>query len=110
MMTQPGPHRIAKALKIIHLPPPLKRFPTNHGALEKDDGGEAAHYEYSYPSGIGMIGYLQGTAGATAPSPPANGPTSYTGTSDPTMKPWSGLVNTSRPHGDKGLILHPKTH
>jgi hypothetical protein len=59
LMTQPGlTQRIFKALKIDHLPP--KRTPARHGALGKDKHGEAAHGEYSYPSVIYMLGYLQG--------------------------------------------------
>jgi hypothetical protein len=58
-MTQPSlTQRIVKALKIDHLPP--KRTPARHGALGKDENGEAAHVEYRYPSVIGMLGYLQG--------------------------------------------------
>jgi hypothetical protein len=59
LMTQPGlTQRIGKALKIDHLSP--KRTPTKHGALGKDEEVEAAHGEYSYPSMIGIIGYLEG--------------------------------------------------
>jgi hypothetical protein len=56
-MTRPGlTQRIVTDLKIDHLPP--KRIRAKHGALVKDQDGEAAHGEYSYPSVIGMIGYL----------------------------------------------------
>jgi hypothetical protein len=56
-MTQPGlTQRIVKALKIDKLPP--KRTPPKHGSLRKYEDGEEAHGEYSYPSVIGMIGYL----------------------------------------------------
>jgi hypothetical protein len=59
LMTQPGlTQQIFKALNIDRLPP--KRTPAKHGALEKDEDGEAAHGEYSYPIVIGMLGYLQG--------------------------------------------------
>jgi hypothetical protein len=59
LMTQSGlTQRIVKALKIDHLSP--KITPAKYGALEKDENGEAAHGEYSYPSVIGMLGYLQG--------------------------------------------------
>jgi hypothetical protein len=40
--------------------PAPKRTPAKHGSLGKDEGGEEAHGEYSYPLAIGMSGYLQG--------------------------------------------------
>jgi hypothetical protein len=57
LMTQLGlTQRIVKALKIDDLI--TKRTPVKHGALEKDENGEAVHGKYSYPIVIGMSGYL----------------------------------------------------
>jgi hypothetical protein len=106
LMTQPGlTERIVKALKIDHLPP--KRTPAKHGALGKD---EAAHGEYSYPSLIGMLGYLQGH--------------SRSDTNFATSQCAHFIHCTKRSHeealerigqylkatGDKVLLLHPKNH
>jgi hypothetical protein len=109
LMTQPGlTHRFVKALKIDNLPP--KRTPVKHGAPGKDEGGEKAHGEYSYPSAIGMIGYLY-----------------YHSCSDKTFttSQCARFIHcTNRSHkealecigqypkatGGKGLILHPKSH
>jgi hypothetical protein len=108
-MTQPGlTQRIVKALKIDRLPP--KRTPAKHGALGKDEDGEAAHGEYSYPSVVGMPGYLQGH--------------SRSDTNFATSQCARFIHCTKRSHeealerigqylkatGDKGLILHPKSH
>jgi hypothetical protein len=109
LMTQPGlTQRIVKALKIDHLPP--KRTPAKHGALGKDEDGEAASGEYSYPSVVGMLGYLQEH--------------SRSDTTFSTSQCTRFIHCTKRSHeealdrigqyikatGDKGLILHPKSH
>jgi hypothetical protein len=109
LMKQPGPtQRIVKALKIDNLPP--KRTPARHGALGKDENGEAVHGEYSYPSVIRMLGYLQGH--------------SRSDTTFATIQCARFIHCTNRSHeealerigqylkatGDKGLILHPKSH
>jgi hypothetical protein len=107
--TQPGfTQRIVKALKIDRLPP--KRTPAKNGALGKDEDGEAAHVEYSYPSAISMLGYLKGH--------------SMSDTTFATSQCARFIHCTKRSHeealdrigqylkatGDKGFILHPKIH
>jgi hypothetical protein len=50
--------RVIKALNIGDLPP--KRTPAEHGCLGKDELGDPPDSTFSYPSVIGMIGYLHG--------------------------------------------------
>jgi hypothetical protein len=93
LMTQPGlTHRILKALKIDKLPP--KRTPAKHGALGKDEDGEEAHGEYSFPSVIGIPGTCRAIAAATPRSLLANVPGLSIAPSAPTRKHWNVLGNT----------------
>ena len=48
--------RIIKALNIAHLP--KKRTPAKVGVLAKDLNGDPPNGTFSYPSVIGMLGYL----------------------------------------------------
>jgi hypothetical protein len=109
LMTQPGmAQRIVKALKIDHLSP--KGTPVKDGALQKDEGGDAAHGEYSYPSVIGMIGYLQGhsRSDTTFATSQCTRFIHCTKWSHEEALEWIGQYRTTT--GDKGLILHPKNH
>jgi hypothetical protein len=109
LMTQPGlTQRIVKALKIDKLRP--KRTPAKHRAPRKDEDGEEAQGGYSYPSVIGIRGYLQGR--------------SRSDTTFDTRQCSRFIHCIKRSHeevlecigqylkatGDKGLILHPKIH
>jgi hypothetical protein len=109
LMTQPGiTQRIAKALKIDKLPP--KRAPAKHGALGKDEDDEEAHGEYSYPSVIGMLGYLQGhgridTTFATSQC--ARFIHCIKRSHEEALERIGQYLKAT---GDKGLILDPKSH
>jgi hypothetical protein len=109
LMTQPGlTERIVKALKIDHLPP--KRTPAKHGALGKDEGGEAAHGEYSYPSVIGMIGYLQGHSRSDTTFATSQCARFIHCPKRSHEEALERIGQYMKATGDKGLILHPKNH
>jgi hypothetical protein len=109
LMTQPGlTERIVKALKIDHLPP--KRTPAKHGALGKDEGGEATHGEYSYPSVIGMLGYLQGHSRSDTTFSTSQCARFIHCTKRSHEEALERIGQYLKATGDKGLILHPKNH
>jgi hypothetical protein len=109
LMTQPGlTHQIVKALKIDHLPP--KRTPAKHGALGKDEDGEAAHGEYSYPSMIGMLGYLQGHSRSDTTFATSQCARFIHCTKRSHEESLERIGQYLKATGDKGLILHPKSH
>jgi hypothetical protein len=109
LMTQPGlTERIVKALKSNHLS--HKRTPAKHGALGKDEGGEAAHGEYSYPSVIGMIGYLQGHSRSDTTFATSQCARFIHCTKRSREEALERIGQYLKATGDKGLILHPKNH
>jgi hypothetical protein len=109
LMTQPGlTQRIFKALKIDHLSP--KRTPAKHGALGKDEDGEAAHGEYSYPSVSGMIGYLQGHRRSDTTFTTSQCTRFIHCTKSSHEEALDCIGRYLKATGDKGLILHPKSH
>jgi hypothetical protein len=108
-MTQPGlTQRIVKALNIDHLPP--KRTPARHGALGKDENGEAAHGEYSYPSVIGMLGCLQGNSRSDTTFATSQCARFIHCTKSSHEEALERIGQYLKATGDKGLILHPKSH
>jgi hypothetical protein len=109
LMTQPGlTQRIVKALKIDHLPP--KITPVKYGALGKDEDGEAAHGEYSYPSVIGMLGYLQGHSRSETTFDTSQCARFIHCTKRSHEEALERIGQYLKATGDKGLILHPKSH
>jgi hypothetical protein len=109
LMTQPGlTERIVKALEIDHLPP--KRTPAKHGELGKDEGGEAARGEYSYPSVIGMLGYLQEHSRSDTTFATSQCARFIHCTKRSHEEALERIGQYLKSTGDKGLILHPKNH
>jgi hypothetical protein len=109
LMTQPGlTDRIVKALKNDHLPP--KRTPAKHGALGKDEGCEDAHGEYSYPSVIGMLGYLQGHSRSDTNFATSQCARFIHRTKRSQEEALERIGQYLKATGDKGLILHCKNH
>jgi hypothetical protein len=109
LMTQPGlTQRIDKALKIDHLPP--KRTPAKHGAPGKDEDGGAAHGEYSYPSVIGMRGYLQGYSRSDTTFATSQCARFIHCKKRSHEEALERIGQYLKATGDKGLILHPKSH
>jgi hypothetical protein len=109
LMTQPGlTEWIVKALNIDHLPP--KRTPAKHGALGKDEGGEAAHGKYSYPSVIGMLRYLQGHSRSDTIVSTSQCARFIHCTKRSHEEALERIGQYLKATGDKGLILHPKNH
>jgi hypothetical protein len=109
LMTQPGlTQRIVKALKIYH--PSPKRTTAKHGALGKDEDGEATHGEYSYPSVIGMSGYLQGQCRSNTNFANSQGAHFIHCTKQSHEEVLERIGQYLKATGDKGLILHHKNH
>jgi hypothetical protein len=109
LMTQPGlTQRIVKALKIDRLPP--KRTPAKHGALGKDEDRETAHGEYSYPSVIGMLGYLQGHRRSDTTFVTSQCACFIHCTKRSHEEALERIGRYLKATGDKGLLLHIKSH
>jgi hypothetical protein len=109
LMTQPGlTQRIVKALKIDKLP--SKRTPSKHGALGKDEDGEEAHWEYSYPIMTGMLGYLQSHSHSDTTFDTSQCAQFINCTKSSHEEALERIGQYLKATGDKGLILHPKIH